>query len=409
MVHNTHPISFTWIRYLQISYSTSSQEYLLNVWLDPGERVPPFPFLEFLHKTPLSKSSVVDIRVQGSCNGLISLLQDDGQLVTSLAVVHPLRKEGYELPPLSMRFDKTMLRDSCGLVGRGSYAQWGACLGTNYAGKYPKSRLYPITAKAVFVKGYLHWLVSDLDVQTDDGGRPVIWFDVEKEEFGPIDPPKRMCDIWRKYSCKVKRPFGSFGWGRCHLGRGVGDGDGIQGGWKWDGRVFGGSLLKEWVPHCRFKEEIVPDGYIDVMGCWNKDGDILIKINSNGSYASGVLHKTNIARTDDALSPKFIMYPNKLSSIHVTLSIVILSTPTVPDGYIYVIGCWNKDGLCTEFEQGLNEFDRVMHFSDNNLKSGVLQKTNIAGLNDAWSPNFIMYPNTLSSILATQSTQLLPA
>ncbi|GJZ78206.1 F-box domain containing protein [Tanacetum coccineum] len=28
---------------------------------------------------------------------------------------------------------------------------------------------------------------------------------------------------------------------------------------------------------CRFEEESVPDGYIDVIGCWNKDGDILIK------------------------------------------------------------------------------------------------------------------------------------
>nr|GEZ58108.1 hypothetical protein [Tanacetum cinerariifolium] len=35
---------------------------------------------------------------------------------------------------------------------------------------------------------------------------------------------------------------------------------------------------KEWVPHCRFKTEIVPDGlFKDVIGCWNKDGDILIK------------------------------------------------------------------------------------------------------------------------------------
>ncbi|GKB38314.1 F-box domain containing protein [Tanacetum coccineum] len=86
----------------------ASHNYVLK-----AKEVP--PFLEFLHKTPLSKSSVVDIRVQGSCNGQICLLQDDGQVVTSLAVVHPLRKEGYELPPLSMRFDKTMLRDSCGL------------------------------------------------------------------------------------------------------------------------------------------------------------------------------------------------------------------------------------------------------------------------------------------------------
>ncbi|GJZ66162.1 F-box domain containing protein [Tanacetum coccineum] len=218
-------------------------------------------------------------------------------------------------------------------------------LGTNSWREIPQVPSYPITAKAVFVKGCLHWLVSDLDVQTDDGGRPVIWFDVEKEEFGLIDPPKRMCDLWRKYSCRYQ----------------VVDLNGEVGYVCTKTMEFW--LLnhkKEWVPHCRFKEEIVPDGYIDVMGCWNKDGDILIKINSNGSYASGVLHKTNIARTDDALSPKFIMYPNKLSSIHGltrTMEFWLLNHKkewmphcrfakeiTPKNAYIYVMGCWNKDG-----------------------------------------------------------------
>ncbi|GJV60012.1 hypothetical protein Tco_1466112 [Tanacetum coccineum] len=37
-------------------------------------------------------------------------------------------------------------------------------------------------------------LVSQLDLPTEDGGRPVICFDVEKEEFGLIDPPKRILE-----------------------------------------------------------------------------------------------------------------------------------------------------------------------------------------------------------------------
>ncbi|GKC73504.1 F-box domain containing protein [Tanacetum coccineum] len=204
-------------------------------------------------------------------------------------------------------------------------------LGTNSWREIPQVPSYPITAKAVFVKGCLHWLVSDLDVQTDDGGRPVIWFDVEKEEFGLIDPPKRMCDLWRKYSCRYQ----------------VVDLNGEVGYVCTKTMEFW--LLnhkKEWVPHCRFKEEIVPDGYIDVMG--------------------------------------------------LTLSIVILSTPTVPDGYIYVIGCWNKDGniliKCTM--RGKGRYIFLVY----NLKSGVLHKTDVAGPADGPCPDIFMYPNTLSSI-----------
>nr|GEW86001.1 ribonuclease H-like domain-containing protein [Tanacetum cinerariifolium] len=61
---------------------------------------------------------------------------------------------------------------------------------------------------------------------------------------------------------------------------------------------------KEWVPHFRIKEEIIPNGlFIDVIGCWNKDGDILIRrMCGNPLYVfyvynlkSGVLHKTNLA------------------------------------------------------------------------------------------------------------------
>nr|GEW97566.1 F-box domain-containing protein [Tanacetum cinerariifolium] len=74
---------------------------------------------------------------------------------------------------------------------------------------------------------------------------------------------------------------------------------------------------KEWVPHCRFKEEIVPDCFImDVIGCWNKDGDILLMSicgNPVGAFyvynlKSGVLHKTNLAGSDACLESSWIVY-----------------------------------------------------------------------------------------------------
>ncbi|GKC55022.1 hypothetical protein Tco_1077767 [Tanacetum coccineum] len=108
-----------------------------------------------IRKEPLSRSSKFNIQVQGSCNGVMCILQDDGYAITSLAVVHPLRKECYELPPFPLRFDMLMRR--------------------------------------VFYS----------DIKTGDCGRDVIWFDVNKGEFGLIERPKRMCGKWRCYSCTL--------------------------------------------------------------------------------------------------------------------------------------------------------------------------------------------------------------
>ncbi|GJV72013.1 F-box domain containing protein [Tanacetum coccineum] len=91
----------------QTETGTSYHTYVL----EPKEG----PFLEFLRKKPLSKSSYVQIEFRGSCNGLMCLSQDEDDIVTSLVVVHPLKKECYELPPLPMRFDSSMFRESCGL------------------------------------------------------------------------------------------------------------------------------------------------------------------------------------------------------------------------------------------------------------------------------------------------------
>nr|GEX06703.1 hypothetical protein [Tanacetum cinerariifolium] len=143
--------------------------------------------------------------------------------------------------------------------------------GENSWREIPQVPSYPISGKAVYANGCLHWLASYTDIKTEDGGRPIIWFDVEKEDFGLIDPPKRMCD---KDSCRYQ----------------VDDLNGEVG--YMCTRTMEVWLLKhkkEWVPHCRFKEKIVPHGFlIDVIGCWNKDGDILIKI-INGDPLSSIV------------------------------------------------------------------------------------------------------------------------
>ncbi|GKD81238.1 F-box domain containing protein [Tanacetum coccineum] len=238
------------------------------------------PFLEYLHKKPLSKYSIVRIVVRGSCNGLMCLSQDEDNVITSLVVVHPLRKECYELPSFPLHFNRGIDKQSY----KPDMVKKNLCtmvhvFGTNSWREIPQVPSYPITGKAVFANGCLHWLVSHIGIKNEDGGREVIWFDVNKEEFGPM--------VWRTMEVWVL------------------------------------NKQKEWVPHCRFEKETVPDGYIDVIGCWNKDGDILIRsICGDPLYAfyvynlkSGVLHKTNLAGGSE-VCPFIFMYQNTLSSIH---------------------------------------------------------------------------------------------
>nr|GEZ55462.1 F-box domain-containing protein [Tanacetum cinerariifolium] len=223
------------------------------------------------------------------------LSQDENNVVTSLVVVHPLRKECYELPSLPMRFDSSMLRESCGLgfdastdtlkmvcvllkecapINSLDKVTKKLCtmvhvFGTNSWREVAQVPPYSITNGAIYANGCLHWLVSYLDIKTEDNsGRPIICFDVEKEEFGLIDPPKRMCDTWRNYSYydHLVDLNGEVGY-VCS-------------------RTMGVSVLKqkEWVAHCRFEKQIVPYGYIEVLGCWNKDRDMLIRGNGSRLY-----------------------------------------------------------------------------------------------------------------------------
>ncbi|GJX58356.1 F-box domain containing protein [Tanacetum coccineum] len=85
--------------------------------------------------------------------------KNDGYAVTSLVVVHPLKKECYKVPPLPMRFDLSMFRESCGL---------GFDASTN-------------TLKIVCVLLKDHGAVGN------------------RKNLGD-DPPKRMCDIWRGHN-----------------------------------------------------------------------------------------------------------------------------------------------------------------------------------------------------------------
>nr|GEV19611.1 hypothetical protein [Tanacetum cinerariifolium] len=72
------------------------------------------PVLVYSCKEPCYLFPRIEIQVQGSCNGLMCLSQGNGYVITSLAVVHPLRKECYELPLFPLCFGKDMDRESFG-------------------------------------------------------------------------------------------------------------------------------------------------------------------------------------------------------------------------------------------------------------------------------------------------------
>nr|GEZ34655.1 hypothetical protein [Tanacetum cinerariifolium] len=139
--------------------------------------------------------------------------------------------------------------------------------GTNSWREIPQVLFYPISGKAVFTNGCLHWLVSHIDMKSEDGRSEVIWFDVNKDEFRLIKRPNRMCDLWRNYRCYYDQLVDQNG----EVGHVC-------------SRTMEVLVLKqkEWVPHCWFEKYIIPDGYIEVLGCWNKDGDMLIKNLADG-------------------------------------------------------------------------------------------------------------------------------
>nr|GFA32485.1 hypothetical protein [Tanacetum cinerariifolium] len=163
-----------------------------------------YPFLEFLRQKPLKKSSDVRIKVRGSCNGLMCLSQDERNAVTSLVVVHPLKKERYEVPPLPMRFDSSMFRESCGLgFDASTNTLKMGCVLLKDHGAVPSMDhdvVWKNLCTMVHEIGINSWreIPHVPPYHLTDGAISAN----EKEEFGLIDQPKRMCAIWRDhYSC----------------------------------------------------------------------------------------------------------------------------------------------------------------------------------------------------------------
>ncbi|KAI3794559.1 hypothetical protein L1987_37191 [Smallanthus sonchifolius] len=154
---------------------------------------------------------------------------------------------------------------------------------------------YPISGKGVFARGRLHWLVNH-----NDGGK-IVWFDVKTEEFGLMDGPKPKGDIEHQ----LVDLNGEVGFAYI--------GDHIE---LWI------SKAEEWVLHCWFDLDLPPYHYAVVSGCWNKEGDVLLSINSYRGEVKRLVVYTlksgdlrEVVGWGDPCEAEIVMYPNSLFPI----------------------------------------------------------------------------------------------
>ncbi|XP_076935782.1 F-box/kelch-repeat protein At3g23880-like [Bidens hawaiensis] len=247
-----------------------------------------------------------NVIILGSCNGLLYSSQRRHRDAINLVVINPLRKECHELPPMKATFhyvnkqkrsrgidleesSRLCIEEPSGLGFDESTNTFKmACvalrkqdkppnfdqleedlctmvhvLGTDSWRKIPQVPSFLITGEGVFLKGCLHWLISD--AYDDDReaylGRTVITFDTAKEEFGVINPPQELpTSGWVRE--QLVDLHGELGYVYQIVNRGV--------------EVW---VLKErgWVLHCQFEHEPpLLYGFVKVLGLWNENGDVLM-------------------------------------------------------------------------------------------------------------------------------------
>nr|GEV99702.1 hypothetical protein [Tanacetum cinerariifolium] len=154
--------------------------------------------------------------VRGSCNGLLCLPQKSIPFTTSLAVIHPLRKEFHALPPMQRQLDgpcylsevswglgfdvfTSIFKMVCVLsrinCSKFPLISMNLCTMVHALGKddswreIPQVPPYPTSSDEIFAHVCLYWLISNQLIFPKE----LICFDVRNEEFTLIYPPKRRC------------------------------------------------------------------------------------------------------------------------------------------------------------------------------------------------------------------------
>ncbi|GJR10433.1 F-box domain containing protein [Tanacetum coccineum] len=222
--------------------------------LEPKE----YPFLEFLRKKPPKKSSDVRIEVRGSCNGLMCLSQDEVPCSES----HDSCGLGFDASTNTLKMVCVLFKDRPPRGGDLDMLRKNLCtmvhvLGTNSWREIPQVLPYYIMGRVVYANGFLNWYDQLVDLNGEVGyvcvGTMEVWLLNDK---------------------------------------------------------------KEWVPHCRIKREILPNGYVEILGCWNKDRDMLIK---------------NLANNERRMTNTIVTTPvNKMFFYLITLNLARFLNETAP-------------------------------------------------------------------------------
>ncbi|GJV17172.1 F-box domain containing protein [Tanacetum coccineum] len=294
----------TSIKFLQTPRYPKPQRVVSFNVLEPNQgstnvlEVKKDPLLEFTCK----KSSEISLGaiVRGSCNGLVYL--SDG---ISLVVIHPMRKECYELPCMNLGFSPRV--ESLGLGFDASTNTFkmvcvlrkddkNPCtmvhvLGTNTWREIPQVvPSCPIADKCVYANGCLYWFAKS---KATNEVRKVVYFDVKNEIFGSINPPNKIGGGWIDDTQLVDLN-GEVGY-ICNyiINNGI------------DVWVL---KQKEWTRLFRFDQGLCSFGVTKVLGRLNKDeyilvetttcrGDRLIVLNVNNGVD---LYDVKIAGHEDA-------------------------------------------------------------------------------------------------------------
>ncbi|PWA43554.1 F-box domain-containing protein [Artemisia annua] len=217
----------TSIKFLQTPCYPKPQHIVSFNMLEPKQgstnvlEVKKDPLLEF--KCMKSSEKSLGAIVRGSCNGLVYLTQGHVSDTISLVVINPLRKESYELPSMNLDLHSPRL-ESCGLgfdastntfkmvcvlrkkqVDLCEKVEDSLCtmvhvLGTDTWREIPQVPPCPIVDKCIYANGCLHWFANDYENRSKskatNEGRKVVYFDVKNEEFGSINPPKKIGGGW---------------------------------------------------------------------------------------------------------------------------------------------------------------------------------------------------------------------
>nr|XP_043633430.1 F-box protein At2g23160-like [Erigeron canadensis] len=271
------------------------------------------------------KSKGSQIQDIGISNGMILLAQDDDEFLddVSFLVIHPLRKERYELPFLDLQFplscpnayglgfdDSTKTFKVVFLFTRLTSQLDNLCtmvhiLGTYLWRKIPQiPECYKMYGQGVFVKGLLHWVNASSENEHTDMCK-LTYFDVRKEEFGVIDPPPKPTISTMDQLVNINDKLGY--------------------AYKIDDSVQVWILKhKEWLSYGQFHCAPLLSCSYDIslrgLGCCNQDGDLLIragKYHDPGRFfiyklESGDLHEVNINGLE--YNSKIILYQSHLSS-----------------------------------------------------------------------------------------------